>query len=119
MRSRLRKDLTAALKARNAVAVSALRSAIAAIENAESFDVNLTEPSPATSQHFAGATAGVGSSEVARRVLSEVDLIAIVRGEVEERGQAADEYAKLGKVDPAERLRSEAEVLREYLPAEA
>lgn len=79
----------------------------------------LTESSAAASGHIAGATAGVGSSDVARRVLSEVDLFAIVRGEVEERSQAADEYTKLGKVAQAERLRREADVLREYLPADA
>jgi uncharacterized protein YqeY len=46
-------------------------------------------------------------------------LIAIVRSQVEERSQAADEYSKLGKVDQADRLRTEVEILREYLPAEA
>ena len=119
MRSQLRADLTAALKARNGVAVSALRSAIAAIENAESVGPSVTEPSAATSEHIAGATAGVGSSDVNRRVLSEVDTIAILRGEVEERSQAADEYAKLGRAEQAERLRREVQVLREYLPREA
>ncbi len=118
MRSRLRQDLTAALKSRNAVAVSALRSTIAAIDNAESVDVNLRAPRAPTSEHIAGATAGAGSSDINRRVLSDADLIALLRSEVEERCQAADEYTKLGKVDQAERLRSEAEVLREYLPAE-
>ena len=74
------------------------------------------EPSLASSEHIAGATAGVGSSDVGRRVLSGADVICIVRGQVEERLCAADEYGRLGEDDRAERLRLEAAVLRRYLP---
>jgi hypothetical protein len=79
----LRRDLTAAIKARDRVAVAALRSTIAAIENAESVDVNLTWPSTTSSEHVAGSTAGVGSTDVERRVLSGGDVIEIVGVQVE------------------------------------
>lgn len=36
--------------------------------------------------------------------MSEIDVIAIVRGQVEERLEAADEYVKLGRVDQAAQL---------------
>lgn len=61
----------------------------------------------------------LGSSDVERRVLSDGDVVAIVRGQVEERSLAADQYEKLGRLDQAERLRCEASVLREYLPDQA
>jgi hypothetical protein len=79
----LRADLTAALKARDRLTVAALRSAIAAIENGEAVHVSAVERTLASSEHVAGATAGVGSSDVARRPLSEADEIAIVRPQVE------------------------------------
>jgi uncharacterized protein len=117
VRTRLRQDLTIALKARDRVAIAALRSTIAAIENAESVDAASANSSTADSEHIAGATAGVGSSDVPRRLLSENDVIAVVRGQIEERLQAADQYEQLGKVGEAARLRGEAVVLREYLLA--
>lgn len=117
MLRRLRRDLTAAIKARDRVAVAALRSTIAAIENAESVDVDVAGRSTTSSEHVAGSTAGVGSADVERRVLSGGDVIAIVGLQVEERSLAADQYEKLGQVDQAERLRSEAALLRRYLPA--
>ena len=93
------------------------RSTIAAIESAESVDVNLTGPSTTSGEHVAGSATGVGSTDVEHRVLSGGDVIAMVGAQVEERSLAADQYEKLGQVGQAERLRSEATVLREYLPA--
>jgi uncharacterized protein len=116
MRSRLRHDLTLALKARDRVAVAALRSAIAAIENAEAIEPKPSPSGETSSEHVAGATAGVGSSDVARRELSDADMAAIVSEQVEERFQAADQYEQLGRWDAADRLKREAVVLRAYVP---
>ncbi|MGH2892432.1 MAG: GatB/YqeY domain-containing protein [Solirubrobacteraceae bacterium] len=116
IRSRLRHDLTVALKARDRVAVAALRSVRAAIDNAEAVDVNPLARRDTSSGHIAGATAGVGSSDVERRELSDADVSAIVGGQVEERSQAADEYEKLERDDVADRLRREAAILSAYLP---
>ncbi len=114
MRSRLRRDLISAVKARDVVAVSALRAAIAAIDNAEAVDAAGSEPSPAGSEHIAGASAGVGSAEVPRRRLSHEDELRLMRAQVDERTRAAHEYEQLGHADAAARLRGEAETLRVY-----
>src|SRR5579863_5678837 len=85
IRQRLASALTAALKGRDAIAVSALRSALAAIDNASAVPAG---PAPAVgtgSPHFAGAVAGVGAAEAQRRHLSETEIEEIVRTEVAER----------------------------------
>jgi uncharacterized protein len=116
MRSRMRQDLTAALKARDQTAVAALKSALAAIDNAEAVADDGTHSRESSSAHIAGATAGAGSSDVPRRMLSEAEMQAIVRGQLEERHEAADLYERLGREDQATRLRREVAVLTRYLP---
>ncbi|OZM74810.1 hypothetical protein CFN78_00885 [Amycolatopsis antarctica] len=114
MRTTMRQDLTTALKARDRVAVAALRSALAAIENAEAPPAETADRS-GEGGHVAGASAGVGSTEVERLPLTESELRAVVEAEVRERSAAAAEYTRLGQADAAERLRAEAEVLNRYL----
>lgn len=116
MRSRMRRDLTAALKARDETVVAALKSALAAIDNAEAVNDDRALPRDSGSEHIAGATSGAGSSDVPRRILSEANMNAIVRGQLEERYEAAELYEKLGREDRATRLRREAAVLAQYLP---
>ncbi|GAA4950192.1 hypothetical protein GCM10023224_38030 [Streptomonospora halophila] len=113
MRIDMRRDLTAALKNRDKTAAAALRSALAAVENAEASDADL--PAAADSEHVAGGAVGVGAAEAERRVLSEGDVRAIVAREADERSVSAQEYERLGRADAAERLRAEAEVLGRYL----
>ncbi|MFZ1995486.1 MAG: GatB/YqeY domain-containing protein [Solirubrobacteraceae bacterium] len=98
------------------MAVVALRSAIAAIDNAEAVDVCEASRHDESSEHIAGASAGVGSAEAERRVLSDADVRAVVRAQADERSQAAQEYEELGRDKIAERLRREAQLLRGYLP---
>jgi uncharacterized protein len=115
LRARLRADLTAAMKARRPEAVSALRTALAAIDNAEA--VTAPAGTGATAgEHVAGAAPGVGSTEAARRVLSAEDLIGLLRAQVAERRTEAERYTAHGRHDAALRLRAEAEVLTAYLP---
>jgi len=102
VRTALRDDLTAALKARDRVAATALRSALAAIENAEAVPARLT-----------GGTGD--ATEVERRLLTEADVRSIVEQEVRERAVAGQEYERIGRDDLAERLRAEAEVLSRAL----
>lgn len=116
MRNRLRRDLVVALKARDDVAVVALRSAIAAIDNAEAVEVPGPSRREGSSEHIAGASAGVGSAEAERRVLRDADVQAVVRAQADELSQAAHAYEELGRDDVAVRLRREAELLRAYLP---
>ncbi|MBB5960543.1 hypothetical protein FHS29_007171 [Saccharothrix tamanrassetensis] len=115
MRTNLRDDLKAALKARDRVAITALRSALAAIDNAEAVPDGHSSGDVTGSEHVAGAASGLGAAEAERRHLTEADLRSIVEHEVQERTAAAKEYAQLGRTDLAERLRAEAEVLDRHL----
>lgn len=115
MRANLRNDLTAALKTRNRVAITALRSALAAIDNAEAVPADRSSGSVIGNEHVAGSATGLGAAEAERRHLTAADLQSIVENEVRERSVAAEEYEQLGRNDLAERLHAEAEVLSRYL----
>ena len=114
LRTALRAGLTAALKARDADTVAALRTAIAAIDNAEAVPARDTAP-PATSAHIAGARSGPGSTEAARRQLTAGELHDILRDQITEHTREADRYHALGQASAAERLRRQARTLATYL----
>lgn len=116
LRARLRAGLTTAMKARDRDAVAALRSALAAVDNAEAVPASPVAGPPATSEYVAGTAAGLGSTEAARRQLTPDDLRAIMVVQIDERIAEAGTYDGLGRTDVAERLRREATVLRAYLP---
>ncbi|MFG2433410.1 hypothetical protein [Streptomyces sp. NPDC048508] len=115
LRSLLRTDLVAAMKARRTEAVSALRTAIAVIDNAEAVETPAQASVHAVSEHVAGAGTGVGSTEAERRVLSLDDVRALLQAQVDDRTGEADRYDTYGQVDAALRLRREADVLSRYL----
>ena len=103
--SRLRRALRDALKARDAGTVSALRTAMSAISNAEAVEPGPGLPAGTGSTHFAGAVTGVGAGEAQRRHLTEADVAAIVRQEVAEREAAAGEYERAGHAAEAATMR--------------
>ena len=125
----MRRALTTAMKACDQPAVTALRSALAAIDNAEAVDTAKapaaeaagavdTIPAagdPAGAGRIAGSAVGVGAAEVERRALTPAETEAIVRGEVAERRTAAHAYERAGLSGRAERLRAEADVLSAHL----
>lgn len=116
MHTSLRRELTAALKARDSAAVAALRSALAAIANAEALPARgAPEPNAVGSERIAGSAAGLGAAEAERRHLTETEVRAIIEAEVQERSVAANDYVRVGRDDVAERLRAEADVLRRYV----
>ena len=96
VRQRLERALRGGLRARDTVAVSALRSALAEIDNA-------------------GAAAGLGAGEAGRRGLSAGEAEQIVRAEIAERRAAARDYEQAGHASQASRLRREADVLTSAL----
>ena len=114
LRNALRHALTAALKARDPDARTALRTAIAAIDNAEAIPA-LDGNQATTSAHIADATSGPGSTEATRRQLSSSELRDIIRAQIDERTREADRYDTLGQADAAERLRRQARTLAAYL----
>lgn len=111
LRERLRNALMKARKERDTTATTALRSAIAAVDNAEAIPA---EAMPAAGA-IEAAPLGVGASEAARRQLSEEDIAAILRREVAEREEAA---AQIDATHPerAGKLLSEAAVLAALIP---
>lgn len=117
VRQRLRAALPAAMKSRDQAAVAALRSALAAIDNAEAADAAPAPTGPGTAD-FAGTVAGLGAGEVPRRVVTESDAVAVVRAEIAERLAAAAGYDAAGRPEQAaraDRLRAEAAALTTHL----
>ncbi|MVU76605.1 hypothetical protein GPX89_05020 [Nocardia sp. ET3-3] len=111
LRDRLRTALPAAMKARDRAATAALRSALAAIDNAEAVD-----GSEIRAGAIENSAVGLGTAEVARRELTEADVAAIVRAEIDDRLTAAKEYETLpGGFDRAAALRAEAAALTTHL----
>jgi uncharacterized protein YqeY len=109
---RLRIALTEALRSRDSIAASALRSALGAVANAEAVPSAHTSR-VAGSEHVAGAVAGLGAAEAPRRELTEQDVTAIVAAEISDRRSAAGDYERLGRSDQSARLRREADILAE------
>jgi hypothetical protein len=114
LRDALRRDLASAMKAREPDAVSALRTVIAAIDNAEAVPA-LGEGPATTSGHIAGARAGLGAAEAARRDLTGTQQQAILRDQIAGYTTEADQYEALGQPDAARRLRDQARLLTGYL----
>jgi uncharacterized protein len=98
-RALLRRSLMTARKQRDTVRVSALRSMLGAIDNAEAVDV----------AQLAGVT------EVARRELSEEQIRELMRTEIDERMTAANDYVEHGRAEQAAALRAEATVVADLL----
>lgn len=111
-RARLRESLLSARKDRDAARVSALRSALSAIDNAETPDgARVDAPSSGV---IAGGVVGLGAAEVARRELSDAQIRALMQGEIDERLSAATEI-DWTHTERAASLRAEAAVLSDLL----
>ncbi len=117
LRDRLSTSLRTAMLAKDEVAVSALRSALGALANAEAVPLH---PDGAGSQapthpRLAGTTVGVGAAEVDRRPLGDDEQRRVVQAEINERLAAASQSDLGGRPDHGLRLRAEAEVLAAVL----
>ena len=88
IRDRLHRGLRDTMRARDSAAASALRSALAALDNAGAVPPGQA-PAAASGPHFAGAVAGLGTAEVPRRSLAAGEAERIVRAEIAEREAAA------------------------------
>jgi uncharacterized protein YqeY len=98
----LRDDLKVAMKARDAAATTALRTALAALANAEAVD--------------AVAVAHDGPAEVARRELTEADRADVLRAHVLDRQATIDELRAHDQDGPAAAdLEAELAALLRYL----
>ena len=110
LRDRLRAALPIALKARDHRTTSALRSALAAIENAEAVDAG-----DIRAGSIEASPVGLGVHEVARRHLTEDDVATIVRAEIAAHRAAAAANESSGHPDRAAELLAEADALAAHL----
>ena len=92
LEERLSRDLTAAMKAKDAARVSVLRMAKAALANKE-YDK--------------------------RAALDEAEGVKVLQGLVKQREDAIEQFRKGNRPDLVEKETAEIEVLRSYLPPEA
>jgi len=101
----LRGDLDIALRNRDPVEISTLRTVIAAVENATAVDVETsTQPK-----------LGLGHDQP-RRALSDEDVTRIIRSERDELVDAATRYRELGLVEEVVDLERRARIVERYLP---
>jgi uncharacterized protein len=119
VRDLLQRAVGEAMKARDMVAVSALRSALGAIDNASAVPAGAAPVTRTASPYVAGAAAGLGAAEIRRRSLSDQEATAVVRAEVAERLAAAQQYDRAGHTEQAGRLRREADILASALAMES
>lgn len=93
LKEQLRTDLTAAMKARDELVRTTLRSALTAVGTAE----------------VAGTSA---------RELSDDEVRAVITKETKRRAESAEAFAGAGRDEQAARERAEGEVLARYLPTQ-
>ncbi len=105
LRVRMASDLKLALKARDAAEISALRSLLAALDNAG-----------AVATTARNVPVYGRSGDVPRRVLSAGEVEGLVAGEIAEREASIADYERGGHHEAADRLRAEAKVLARYRP---
>jgi uncharacterized protein YqeY len=106
--ARLRADLKAAMRARDALETGVLRELLAALDNAQAVPVDLSGRASAM-QPFAAGTA-----EAPRRTLSAADVARLVAAEAAGRAEAAAQFGALGHAAEAARLAREAPIVRRY-----
>lgn len=111
----LRAGLAPAMRARDKVATTAIRSALAAIDNAEAVPVQAPAPTTTGDGPIAGARIGLGAGEADRRELTEHDIAHLLESEISDRLGAAAELEQAGRPDHGERLRAEAAVLQSFV----
>jgi uncharacterized protein len=93
LKSRLRADMTAAMKAKETLRLNTLRMLLAAVQTAE----------------VAGKEA---------RELSDAEVIAVLTKETKKRNEAAEVYTQAGRGELAANEHAEARIIDEYLPTQ-
>ncbi len=106
LRDDLRAAVKRAMKERDRAALAVFRSALAAIDNAEAVPVDPSQRAGAIE-----LSSGPGRTEAQRQLLSEHDIIDVVRREVVERRSAAARLSDT-RTDVADQLNREADELQ-------
>ncbi len=106
--------LKTALRQRDRQATAALRTASAALANAEAVPT-ATEPLTSGDQHFAGSAIGVGAAEAVRRELTRAEVLEILRAEKQDALDGARAAQAAGQTDRAADLLAQAAALDPFL----
>ncbi len=112
----LREDLVRLMKRREKVGLRSVRDAISAIQNAGTSYLTTPARIGAPSEFVAGAIT-FGQAERVVRQLDAGEMMALARGQVARRLDAAATYREHGQVDRALMLKAEALVLSDRLDA--
>jgi uncharacterized protein YqeY len=113
IKTRLSNDLRIAMKEKNALAVKAIRSLSAAIDNAGAVFVEAPKVMP-MSGGIAGASSGLGSTEVQRKDLSANDIKQIIQKEIDEMLKAIELINDQAKPETSQLL-EQINILKKYL----
>ena len=121
LRIALRRQLTVALQSRDRVGAAALRSTIAALDNAEA--VELSGPgrpgevaaAVTSDAYVAGAVPGLGAAEAERRGLDPDEQRSLVSSQLEAWESAAADYEQRGHGERAALLRQQIQAIRAAL----
>ncbi|MHA5053346.1 GatB/YqeY domain-containing protein [Streptomyces sp. SD15] len=100
------------MRARDKAAVSALRTTLAALDNAEVVPVDEAELRGSALEQ---SPVGADATEAARREVSEPSAVDVVRAEAAERLEIAAQLTAPAHADRAAQLRAEAAVLLRFL----
>ncbi|MDR1212834.1 MAG: hypothetical protein LBK54_01840 [Propionibacteriaceae bacterium] len=109
----LRSELKRAIRSRDAAAIAALRSLLSTLDNAGAQPVSAAPPA-AGSQHFAGAVAGLGAAEVARRRLGAAEVAQLIDQEVAGRLEQAEHLERAGRDRESAWARYQAKLLSRF-----
>jgi uncharacterized protein len=113
IKEKLSADLKNAMKERDVVAIKTIRSLISEIDNAGAVIVKEPKVMP-MSGGIAGATDGIGSSEVPRRELSEIEIRQIIQKEIDEITKTTKLVKQHSQLD-TEQFIKQIEILKKYL----
>jgi uncharacterized protein YqeY len=116
--SALQAELTSAMRRRDAPVVAALRTALAALANAQAVPAPEMPPTHSVgTAHVAGATQGLGAAEVPRLTLTEQNRLSIVAREAAELTDRVERLTRLCRRDEADGARRALSVLTNVLDA--
>jgi uncharacterized protein YqeY len=104
VRARMQIHLRDAMRDNDRSRVSVLRTALAALANAEAVDPQAV-----------AVVEGLYAAEAERRELTDVDVRAVLDGVRDELLVAANEIGRLGRTGDAERLREQAAIVESYV----
>lgn len=104
VRQRLKEDLAKAMKARDTAAVTAIRTLLGEIDNAEAIEVP-EMPVPMQGQ----------TKDVPRKELTEADIQHVLQSQAAGYRAAIAEYAALDRTEKVVQLQAELDVVVQYL----